>query len=607
MVPGYREVRELGTGVGGRVVLATYTETGAYVAIKYLTAALKDDPRFVTRLRREARSLVELDHPNVVRLHEYYEDVLEAAVVMELVDGVALRAILRDHGATSPETALTVFKDVLTGLAAGHALGIVHRDCRPENVLVRADGTGKLSDFGIVAPEGDGPAGDPRHLAPERRSGQPASAEADLYAATCVFLECLTGRAPDRHAVPARHRAEPVPMDEVPEPLRHLVAHGMAANPADRPPTARTFAAELEVAAPAAYGPDWEQRGRRRLAETATLFALSFPLARTATGTDRPAAGTARGRARIFQRPRRRTVAVAGLVAVAAAVALIAADRPSGPLASDDVFTPPRYPAGGAPGGTGRATAAPSRSAGVSGPSRRPAETTAEAPLPSGTAAAPDPPALPRPGASSAAPVRPSGSVPAVPVPVPTTASPGTSRTATAPKPSATASSTPSPASPTTPTLRHEVVGLAVAGIDADGATVALRASTTADVVLTVRFAEGPDEEELRDTAEQTLTLSGREVYIETVPHAFTVPPCGQTLLRRATVTTYPRASDGAHSLVVEARGEPCPEPSASDRDGLTGGSTDEPETGPPEADGTGGSPPDEPVEGEESTRYDTL
>lgn len=155
MVPGYREIRELGVGGGGRVVLATYAATGAYVAIKYLNATLKDDYRFLARFRAEARVMVELQDPNVVQLYEYYEDVLEAAIVMELVDGVALRRILAEHGSTSPEAALTVLKGSLLGLAFAHAAGVVHRDYKPENVLIQADGGSKLADFGIAAHVGE--------------------------------------------------------------------------------------------------------------------------------------------------------------------------------------------------------------------------------------------------------------------------------------------------------------------------------------------------------------------------------------------------------------------------------------------------------------------
>lgn len=311
MVPGYREVRELGVGGGGRVVLATYAPTGAYVAIKYLNATLKDDHRFLARFRAEARVMVELQDPNVVQLYEYYEDVLEAAIVMELVDGVALRGILSEHGSTSPEAALTVLKGSLLGLAFAHSAGVVHRDYKPENVLIQADGGSKLADFGIAAHIGEagGIAGTPAYMAPEQWEGAPASTATDVYAATCVFFECLTGRRPyladHRVVLMHRHRHEPIPVEEVPSSVRGLVTRGMAKNPVDRPRSARAFLEELEAAAQAAYGPEWEQRGRRHLAELATLLALAFPLAKPAPKAGSSVAQTVLGRVGRVRRVRR--------------------------------------------------------------------------------------------------------------------------------------------------------------------------------------------------------------------------------------------------------------------------------------------------------------
>lgn len=283
VVPGYTEARELGAGASGRVVLATHEETGLPVAVKYLSERFRSDESFVRGFRSEARLLGALDSPYVVGLYEYVEAPRGAAIVMELVDGVALRALIAREGSTGPEAALVVLKGSLLGLAAAHRAGVVHRDYKPENVLVAADGSSKLVDFGIAAGRGATPgvAGTPAYMAPEQWNGAPASPAADVYAATATFFECLTGRKPftgDNFAELALHHIDsPVPDGQAPEPLRPLIRRGMAKSPHERPENAAAFVTELEAVAAAAYGPDWEERGRGRLAALAALLPLLLP------------------------------------------------------------------------------------------------------------------------------------------------------------------------------------------------------------------------------------------------------------------------------------------------------------------------------------------
>ncbi|WP_328971868.1 serine/threonine-protein kinase [Streptomyces sp. NBC_00239] len=284
-VPGYRETRELGSGGSGRVVLAVHEATDTPVAVKYLSERLRRDPDFVREFRKEARLLGGLHSPYVVGLYEYVEAPGGAAIVMELVDGIALRALLAQEGRTDPEPALVVLKGSLLGLAAAHRAGVVHRDYKPENVLVAADGSSKLVDFGIAAGRGSTPgvAGTPAYMAPEQWQGRPASPAADVYAATATFFECLTGRKPyageNFAELALQHVEAPVPEDAAPEPVRPLIRRGLAKSPRDRPQDAEAFVAELEGLAAAAYGPDWEERGQRKLAALAALLPLLFPSA----------------------------------------------------------------------------------------------------------------------------------------------------------------------------------------------------------------------------------------------------------------------------------------------------------------------------------------
>lgn len=282
-VPGYTELRTLGTGGFGEVLLARHDATGTLVAIKYLRHDLLSDPDFAEMFRGEATVLASLDDPNVVRLYEYVEAPAGAAIVMELVGGVSLREIIKFQGKTTAEAALVVLDGSLLGLAAAHRRGVVHRDFKPENVLVNGDGVSKLTDFGIAARTGEQamPAGTLAYAAPEQMAGGPASPAGDIYAATATFYECLTGRPPfggdTTEMLLRQHRTAPVPLEPLPEALRPLVAAGMAKDPASRPTDASTFAAELNTAAQRAYGRHWRDHGRSHLGEAALLLAALWP------------------------------------------------------------------------------------------------------------------------------------------------------------------------------------------------------------------------------------------------------------------------------------------------------------------------------------------
>jgi serine/threonine protein kinase len=294
-VPGYTEVRRLGGGGFGEVVLAVHDASGSPVAIKYLHPDLLRDPGHVAAFRAEARTLAGLDSPYVVRLYEYAENPAGAAIVMELVEGVTLAALLEREGKTSPEAALVVLYGSLLGLAAAHARGVVHRDYKPANVLVSGQGVSKLTDFGIAALAGDRPAsaGTLRYMPPEQFEGAQASPAADVYAATVTFYQCLAGRVPfdgsTAQELYGKHKSAPVPMTEIPEPLRPVVARGLAKDPRYRPSDAAALAAELRETASSGYGQDWADRGRSHLAEISLLLlALLWP-----SGGSPAAAGSA--------------------------------------------------------------------------------------------------------------------------------------------------------------------------------------------------------------------------------------------------------------------------------------------------------------------------
>ncbi|HVV09170.1 serine/threonine-protein kinase [Amycolatopsis sp.] len=301
-LPGFTEIRALGEGGFGRVVLARHDGTGTLVAIKYLFSRYLSDPARLAAFRREAEILRRVPSAHITRLYEFAETPYGAAIVMEAVRGVPLRELLLVDGRLEPESALAVLKGSLLGLADAHRAGIVHRDYKPDNVLVGPDRESKLVDFGIATLAGETglPIGTPAYMAPEQWHGLPASPATDVYAATCVFFQGVTGRKPfpaeDTETLREMHEHAPVPLEMAPEPVRALIAGGMAKDPGQRPVGAAEFVGELETAAVAGYGEDWEERGLSRLAQrTGVLLALS-PLALLTVGTAAAptiAAGTA--------------------------------------------------------------------------------------------------------------------------------------------------------------------------------------------------------------------------------------------------------------------------------------------------------------------------
>ncbi|MBR7829274.1 serine/threonine protein kinase [Actinospica sp. MGRD01-02] len=335
VVPGYEHERPLGAGATGRVVLARHIESGAAVAIKYLdtrSAALAGiDGGFA----EEARILSTLRSPNITALYEYVEGPAGSAIVMELVEGVTLRVLLREEGATGPEAALAVLKGSLLGLAAAHEAGVVHRDYKPDNVLVTPEGASKLVDFGLASRFGATPAaaGTPVYMAPERFSKGPASAASDVYAATATFFECVTGARPYSGTtvieLMAQHNEAPIPDELAPEPLRPLVRAGLAKAPEERPSSAAEFVAELEEIARAAYGEDWEERGQRKLATVVAALPLLLlrgaqaPPAEAATDfalTNLGAGPTGRSQMRRARGP---VAATVGILVVALLISLL--------------------------------------------------------------------------------------------------------------------------------------------------------------------------------------------------------------------------------------------------------------------------------------------
>ncbi|WP_328770049.1 serine/threonine-protein kinase [Streptomyces sp. NBC_00286] len=551
-VPGYTESLELGSGASGRVVLAVHEETGVPVAVKYLSESLRTRPDFVRDFRAEARLLGGLESPYVTGLYEYVESPDGAAIVMELVDGVSLRTLLTRESPLDPEAALVVLKGSLLGLADAHRIGVVHRDYKPANVLVVPDGSSKLVDFGIAVDAGTsvGAAGTPAYMAPEQWTGAPASPAADVYAATATFFECLTGHKPysgDNLAELAlQHVDAPVPAEEAPEAVRELVRRGLAKDPRQRPTHAEEFVTELEAVAGAAYGPDWEERGRGRLAALVALLPLLLPSARSAPRTTTDTARTVlsrepgRGWAQSW-RPGRPGVLVAGAAVLLAVVLTYGIQHT--PLGADPQQAAQALATTRAQPGveSGELIAPPTASANSSPPS--PTSTVSPSPSPSDSATD----GTGEPSASAA-----------TTDPAPETTTPGAATTEATP----TTAAPTSPADPTAPDAptgpaAPAVKDVAVSGFRQTGpttasATIDITTDGTGPLSITVSWSTGDTGGQLGlpDGASQTFERSGATQYTLTVDHTFQGNGCYWTVQ----AATTPASADGGASQQLLTR-----------------------------------------------------
>jgi beta-lactam-binding protein with PASTA domain len=201
----YQVVARIASGGMGEVYRAHDAVLGREVALKVLHPHFAGDRGFVDRFRREARAAAVLNHPNIVGVYDWGQTADGTYfMVMEFVRGHNLRAVLLEHGRLEPAQTVEVALQVLAALEHAHGHGIVHRDVKPENILIDGDGTVKVADFGLARAFADSNVsqaegtvtGTVQYLAPEQIQGEPADPRTDLYALGVVMFELLTGRAP---------------------------------------------------------------------------------------------------------------------------------------------------------------------------------------------------------------------------------------------------------------------------------------------------------------------------------------------------------------------------------------------------------------------------
>jgi serine/threonine-protein kinase len=259
----YLVERRLGTGGMAEVYACEDLQLGRHVALKVLHEQLAEDPDVVARFRRESQSAAGLQHPHIVQVFDRGDWDGIPYMAMELVDGVTLKDVIRDQAPLDPVKTIDQISQVLDALRYAHRRGLVHRDIKPQNVLVGPDGDLKVADFGIARAIDDLQmtqtgmiVGTAHYLSPEQASGLPVAPSADLYAVGVVLFEMLTGRMPfdgdQPVAIALKHVNEEPPAlsivnPNVPADLEYVVLKAMSKQPEDRFEDAEDFIAALQA------------------------------------------------------------------------------------------------------------------------------------------------------------------------------------------------------------------------------------------------------------------------------------------------------------------------------------------------------------------------
>jgi eukaryotic-like serine/threonine-protein kinase len=263
----YRLTSRIAIGGMGEVWRAEDMVLNRTVAVKVLKSELTSDPTFLARFRAEARTTAALSHPGIANVFDYGEAVLggpgglrTAYLVMEHVEGEPLSAILAREVRLIPPRTLDIVRQAATALEVAHRTGMVHRDVKPGNLLVRPDGVVKVTDFGIARVTDAVPltqsgmvVGTAQYFSPEQAEGRAVTAASDVYSLGVVAYECLAGRLPfvaDTAVAVAlmqiREVPPPLPGD-VPPAVRELIARAMAKDPRQRYGTGGEFAAAVRA------------------------------------------------------------------------------------------------------------------------------------------------------------------------------------------------------------------------------------------------------------------------------------------------------------------------------------------------------------------------
>lgn len=257
----YQIIKSIGEGGMANVYLAYDTILDRNVAVKVLRGDLSNDEKFVRRFQREALAASSLTHPNIVEVYDVGEDNGEYYIVMEYIEGKHLKNLLKKRGKLTLSEAVDIMLQITDGMAAAHDSYIIHRDIKPQNIMILENGLVKITDFGIAMAmnatqltQTNSVMGSVHYLPPEQASGQGSTLQSDIYSMGIVMYELLTGELPFKGdnavEIALKHLKEPIPdirekLPNVPNSIYNIIKKATAKNPKNRYNDAREMHEDL--------------------------------------------------------------------------------------------------------------------------------------------------------------------------------------------------------------------------------------------------------------------------------------------------------------------------------------------------------------------------
>ena len=259
----YKIIKSIGEGGMANVFLAYDTILEREVAVKLLRGDLSDDEKFIRRFQREANSASSLRHPNIVEMYDVGEDNGKYFIVMEYVDGKTLKGLIKKRGPLNLSEAIDIMLQLTSGIACAHDSYIIHRDIKPQNVMILEDGRVKITDFGIAMAlnnneltQTNSVMGSVHYLPPEQASGSGSTIKSDIYSLGILMYELLTGKVPFKGEnaveIAIKHMKNPIPSvcsfnSSIPQSVENIILKACAKNPKNRYDTVSEMYEDLKV------------------------------------------------------------------------------------------------------------------------------------------------------------------------------------------------------------------------------------------------------------------------------------------------------------------------------------------------------------------------